>query len=144
MYTDLHPQSVPTPSILGTIEALQQGPPGTDTSCTVTGMGIGQALMQSMASPQPRSWLPIHKIPQRIAIRYICGATVDMPAQETLIDAKRRLEPRLREEIHADPTNVQRMADQKEFLRLTQEHLSQETYPILATVYSPEQKWTIR
>jgi hypothetical protein len=144
MYTDLHPQFVPTPSILGTIEALQQGPPGTDTSCTVTGMGIGQALMQSMASPQPRNWLPIHKIPQRIAIRNICGATVDMPAQETLIDAKRRLEPRLREEIHADPTNVQRMADQKEFLRLTQEHLSQETYPILATVYSPEQKWTIR
>jgi hypothetical protein len=34
-----------------------------------------------------------------------------MPAQEALVDAKRRLEPHLREEIHVDPTSVQRMAD---------------------------------
>ena len=67
-----------------------------------------------------------------------------MPAQEALIDVKRRLEPHLREEIHTDPTNVQRMADQKELLRLTQDHLSKEMYPILATVYSREQIWTVR
>lgn len=73
MYTDLHPHSVPAPSILGTIETLQQGPPGADTSCTVTGMGMGRVLMQSMISPRPRSWLPTRKIPRRIAIRYICG-----------------------------------------------------------------------
>ena len=46
-----------------------------------------------------------------------------MPAWEALIDAKTRLEPYLREEIHADPTSVKWMADQKE-LQLTQEHLS--------------------
>jgi hypothetical protein len=46
-----------------------------------------------------------HKIPRRIAIRYVCGVTVDMPAQEALIDAKRRLEPHLREEIYVDLTS---------------------------------------
>jgi hypothetical protein len=63
----------------------------------------------------------------------VCGATVDMPAQEALIDAKTRLEPYLREEIHVDPTSVKWVVDQK-LLQLTQEHLPQETYPIWATV----------
>ena len=88
MYTDLHPHWVPAPAILGTIETLQQGPWEADTSSTVTGMETALALMESLASPRPRSWLPTHTIPRRIAIRYACGATVDTPAQEALIDAK--------------------------------------------------------
>lgn len=65
-------------------------------------------------------------------------------AEEALIDAKTRLEPYLSEEIRADPTSVKWMADRKELLQLTQEHFPQESYPIWATVYSREQKWTIR
>ena len=54
MYMDLYPDWVPTPVILGTIETLQQGPQGADTSSTVTGMGMAWALMESLASPRPR------------------------------------------------------------------------------------------
>jgi hypothetical protein len=75
MYTDLHPHWVPVPAILSTIETLQQRAPGADTSSTVTGMGMAWALMESLVSPRPRSWLPTNTIPQRIAIRYVCGAT---------------------------------------------------------------------
>ena len=78
-------------------------------SPTATGMGMVWASMEPLASPRPRRWLPTHTIPQRIAIRYLCGATMAMAAQEALVDAKTRLE-----------------------------------YPIWATVYSREQKWTIR
>ena len=62
-----------------------------------------------------------------------------MPAREALIDAKHGWNLTCARKIHAEPTSVKWMADQKEPLQLTQEHFPQEMYPIWATVYSREQ-----
>jgi hypothetical protein len=150
MYSDLHPNFVPSPAILGTIASEWQQPLETVNSFAagVAHSNMSLELQRSLSSENPRSWLPIDTTPDRIPVNFVCQATVDMPSQEALIDAKAAFE---HESAWMKPATLLKKAlskigsrqENSPLVLVPQLQLSPDLYPIRVTVYSRRQKWCI-
>lgn len=153
MYADLHPDFLPAPAIIGTIDEAWQHPLGIkeeEESSTQTDAELKLGLEKALWTPiGSRRQLPMYEIPQRIAVRYVCRANVTKVSQVELIDAKMALWPHLRvcRKVRENLTYVV-----NSIIGQNNRHLppplqgrmsTREMAPVSATVYSRMQKWCI-
>ncbi|KAI9762714.1 MAG: hypothetical protein M1840_001181 [Geoglossum simile] len=148
-YSNLGQDSLPSPAIIGIIETSQQ-PSDENAPPTMTAPRMDPKLAASLANDKRRLWWSLYEVPQRITIRYICRAHIDLPAPETVTDAKEKLGHHLQREtqgnfaafIKKQLQKAQWVGGQREPAP-PQQVASEGMYPVWATVYGETQKWCV-